>query len=116
KIEEVTDIEGLKILVSVELFEIGVGNCLEPVFLFGGENRRCIATKIGARHGDEMRLVVRNQLTHLGAEDVTFVHADMVEFVDSNQPIIESLDAALLKGEAEGRMRADHRIVAALKE
>src|SRR5262249_36568900 len=63
-----------------------------------------------------MGLAVRNQLTHLRAEDVTFVHTDMVEFVDSDQPIVESFDAELLEGEAESRMRADHRSVAILKK
>ena len=72
-IEEVSDIERLQIFVAVELFVIGVGDRLELGLVCGRQNRRCIATKIGARHRDEMRLAARDQLAELSAEDVVRV-------------------------------------------
>ena len=115
-IKVITDIQGLQILITVELFVISVGHALEAGLILRQQHRLGIAPEIGTGHGHHMGLVARDQLAQMRAQFVVRIGADMVKLVDGDQPLIKSLDPIAVHGKAKGRMGADQYRVGAVQE
>ena len=115
-VEEVADVELLQIFVAVELLVIGVGDGLELRLVLRREHGLGVAAEIGAGHRDDMRAVAGDEAAEMQAELVVGIGGDVMELVDRDQPVVERLDAELVDREAEGRVRADQHLVAALEK
>ena len=63
-----------------------------------------------------MDLVARDELAELTAQAVIRIAANVVKFVNRDQPIVERLDAQFIDGEPEGRVRAHQHWLTARKE
>ena len=63
-----------------------------------------------------MDFVARDELAELTAQAVIRIAADVMKFVNRDQPIVERLDAQIIDGEPKGRVRAHQHWVTARKE
>ena len=115
-IEEVADVEALEVLVAVELLVVGVGDGVELGLVLRSQYRLGVAAEVRPGHGDNMGAVAGYELAEMRAQLVVGVGGDVVEFVDGNQPVVESLDAVLIDGEAKRRVRADQHLVITRQE
>ena len=107
-IEVVADPKALQILVAVELFIVGVGHLRELCFVLFIKDSHGVATEIGPRHGNDVSLGLRHERMDCLAHDVRIIGRRMVELVNGNNGLIKLVrQLDLLKGKAEGRMRAD---------
>ena len=113
RIEEVTDVELLQILIAVELLIVGVGDALEFAFVLWRQHRLGVAPEIGPGHRDDMHTVTGDEIAQMDAELVVGIGRDVVELIHSDQPLVESRDPEFVDGEAEGRMGANQHLVAA---
>ena len=114
--KEITDIERLQILISIELVVLGIGDRFEPGLILGGQNGFGVAPKIGPRHRDQMHLVAGNERPQMRAELVVGIGRDVVEFIQGNHPIVEGFYPELVHGNAEGRVGADQRLIIAFQK
>ena len=104
----VADPKALQILVAVELFIVGVGHLRELCFVLFIKDSHGVATEIGPRHGNDVSLGLRHERMDCLAHDVRIIGRRMVELVNGNNGLIKLVrQLDLLKGKAEGRMRAD---------
>ncbi len=115
-VEVVADIQRLEMLVAVQLLIIGVGDAFELFLITRHQDRLCITTEVGASHSNHVNLVPGQQFGQLRAQSVIWVGRHMVEFIDSDQAIVEGLNPEFLNCVAEGRVGADEDAVLAIEE
>ena len=108
--------EGFHELVAVELFVVGVGDCIKEGFILWEEDGFCIASEVRACHGDDMCFVSCDEFADLISDFVIRVCTCMVEFVDGDEAIIEGFDAETIDSKAEGCVGADKDIILAIEE
>ena len=60
-----------------------------------------------------MGLVAGDERAEMRPKLVVLTGADMVEFIDRDQAIVESLHAEFIDGKPEGRMGTDHYVIGA---
>lgn len=115
-VKEIPDVKRLQVLISVELFVVGIGDRLELRLVLGRQHRRGIAPKIAAGHRHNVRLVANDEGRELRTQPVVRAGGDVMEFIHRDQPVIESFNAKFVHGKAEGRVGAYQHRIAAFQE
>src|SRR5947209_5363627 len=101
-IEEVADIELFQIFITIELFIVGVSHGIELRFVLWSEDSHSITPEIRTSHRYDMYTIAGDELAKIQAEFVVRICRNMMKLVDSDQPVIEPLDAVLINSKAEG--------------
>ncbi len=115
-VEAVSDVEGLEVLVAVELLVVGIGDGLELRLVLRRQHGNGIAAEIAAGHGDDVGLVARDQLRQLRAQAVACIGRDVMKLIDRDEPVVEGFRTQLIEGKAEGCMGADQNPLVAGQE
>jgi hypothetical protein len=66
--EKIADVELLQIFITVQLFIVGVGDCIEFCFVVRSQHGLGIASEIGAGHCNDVHLVAGDELAEVQAE------------------------------------------------
>ncbi|MNH87255.1 hypothetical protein D3C87_1322820 [compost metagenome] len=115
-VEKITNIQRLEPAVTVELLVVRVRNSLKLALFRRGQHGLAVSTEVGAGHGNQVHLVAVDERAQLASQFVVGVGGNVVELVDGYQAVVEGFEAQLFHGKAEGGMRADQHLVAAIQE
>ena len=115
-VEVVAEVERLEVLIAVELLVVGVGDGIEFCLVLGQQHRIGVAPEVGAGHGDDVGFVPLDKLLELRAQHVILIGADVVEFINGNQAVVEGLDAEALYGKTESGVGAYEHLIIAFQE